>query len=229
MSASEDITIPLEPDCYYHIYNRGNNSEVIFYTEENYKYFLKKFDSYMSGYFNVFCYCLLPNHFHFLIKVKSLNEILSQIKIDFLKDLAPERVDLENLKVFLNLKNPEYYISEKFRRFFLSYAKSINKQQERKGSLFQKYFRRKKINSDEYFRGLVWYIHNNPVNHKIYSDYKTYKWSSYHRILQNNHSKLIKSEVIEWFENRDNYILFHEEKKIEWGKLQNLIIENDLM
>jgi putative transposase len=32
----------LEPDAYYHIYNRGINSEKIFNTIENYLFFLKK-------------------------------------------------------------------------------------------------------------------------------------------------------------------------------------------
>lgn len=214
MSAKNDISIPLEPDCYFHIYNRGNNTNNIFYNEDNYKYFLKKLDFYMSGYFHFFCYCLIPNHFHLLIRVKSESELLLQIKSDF-----PNLKDLENLKL-------ENLISEKFRRFFLSYSKSINKQQDRTGSLFQKYFRRKKINTDDYFRGLVWYIHNNPVKHDVCEDYKTYQWSSYQRILIDKPSKLNKKEVFEWFGSIDNYITFHESKEIEWNRLNDLILDD---
>ncbi|MBN2521595.1 MAG: hypothetical protein JXB17_13870 [Bacteroidales bacterium] len=62
--------IPLEADKYYNIYNRGNNYEKIYYKEENYYYFLKKFKEYLYEFIEVYAYCLLPNHFHFLIKVK---------------------------------------------------------------------------------------------------------------------------------------------------------------
>ncbi|MGH2575336.1 MAG: transposase, partial [Ignavibacteria bacterium] len=58
------------PGYYYHIYNRGNNREIIFYMDDNYKYFLKRFDKYLSIHLDVLAFCLLPNHFHFLVKVK---------------------------------------------------------------------------------------------------------------------------------------------------------------
>ena len=239
MSTFEDITIPLEPDCYYHIYNRGNNSEKIFYNNENYNYFLKKIAIYMSGYFHFYAYCLLPNHFHLLIRVKNENEILRQAVTDFpngirgskdfqnLEDI-PNLQDLEYLSSDLKTKNlPEKIVSEKFRRFFISYAKSINKQESRSGSLFTKNFRRKKINNDGYFRGLVWYIHNNSVKHKVFANYKTYRWSSYNRILMDKPSKLNKNEIFEWFDDRNNFIEFHQIKNIDWGRLNSLIIEKE--
>ena len=60
---------PLIDGKTYHVYNRGNNSENIFSTQENYFYFLRKFNVFLSEYLKVFCYCLLPNHFHFLVRV----------------------------------------------------------------------------------------------------------------------------------------------------------------
>ena len=71
----------LEPDAFYHIYNRGINSEKIFATEENYLFFLSKFKTYLNPVCEVFAYCLMPNHFHFLIKVKSENEIKTFVKV----------------------------------------------------------------------------------------------------------------------------------------------------
>ncbi len=57
-------------DNYYHIYNKGNNKEPIFFDEENYKYFLNQFKKYVSPFCDVFSYCLMPNHFHFFMRVK---------------------------------------------------------------------------------------------------------------------------------------------------------------
>jgi len=65
----------------YHIYNRGNNHENLFYTEENYHYFLKLYDKYLSAIFDTYCYCLMPNHFHLLVRVKEENEIPEEVKL----------------------------------------------------------------------------------------------------------------------------------------------------
>jgi putative transposase len=61
---------PLQPGCTYHIYNRGNNKENIFKDPENYPYFLSRWKKYIPSVADTHCYCLLPNHFHFLIHTK---------------------------------------------------------------------------------------------------------------------------------------------------------------
>ena len=69
----------MEPGNFYHIYNRGNNKENIFFEEKNYYYFLKKFDEYLSAFSDVYAYCLMPNHFHFLIKIKETSNKTSEV------------------------------------------------------------------------------------------------------------------------------------------------------
>ena len=67
---------PFVTDHFYHVYNRANtNLDQLFYHEKNYAYFLKKFDQYLSNYLEVWSYCLIPNHFHFLVKVKNIDII----------------------------------------------------------------------------------------------------------------------------------------------------------
>ena len=56
-------------DTYYHIYNRGNNKDLIFFEDKNYRYFLTQFKKYVAPFCDVFAYCLMPNHFHFFLKV----------------------------------------------------------------------------------------------------------------------------------------------------------------
>tara|TARA_B110000090_G_scaffold66376_1_gene76066 strand:+ start:9375 stop:9935 length:561 start_codon:yes stop_codon:yes gene_type:complete len=60
----------LVEDSFYHIYNCGNNKENIFIEEQNYIYFLKLAKKHLSKTSNILTYCLLKNHFHFLIKTK---------------------------------------------------------------------------------------------------------------------------------------------------------------
>jgi putative transposase len=61
-----------EEGNYYHLYNRGNNRENIFFEEENYMYFLKQFKNYLLPHIDVFAYCLMPNHFHFFIRINNI-------------------------------------------------------------------------------------------------------------------------------------------------------------
>lgn len=68
----------LQPGCYYHIYNRGNNKENIFKEPRNYNYFLLLWKKYIEPIALTFAYSLQPNHFHFLIFVKEGN---SEIEI----------------------------------------------------------------------------------------------------------------------------------------------------
>lgn len=175
--ASESIfTQPIYPNSFYHVYNRGNNREKIFYLNDNYKYFLKKYNQKLSFYIETYAYCLIPNHFHLLIK-------------------TPSNIDK---------------ISNQFRKFFISYSQAINKQQSRSGSLFLKPFRRKIITDDKYLKRVIYYIHNNPVHHRICKSIRDYKWSSYNSILSKSKTNLKRKEVIEIFGNLKNFIEFHE-------------------
>ncbi len=72
--------IPFVPDNYYHIYNRANGDEKIFKSEENYRFFLEKFQFYIVPIADVFSFCLMPNHFHFLVRFKSEKEILLNLQ-----------------------------------------------------------------------------------------------------------------------------------------------------
>ncbi|KAA3599361.1 MAG: transposase [Calditrichaeota bacterium] len=58
---------------FYHLYNRGINSENIFKDSKDYLLFLKKFRYHLDEHLEVIAYCLMPNHFHFLIKVETEN------------------------------------------------------------------------------------------------------------------------------------------------------------
>jgi putative transposase len=51
----------------YHIYNRGNNKQLIFFKEDNYAYFRQKMLKYIYPNADILAWCLMPNHFHVLI------------------------------------------------------------------------------------------------------------------------------------------------------------------
>ena len=59
----------INPDICYHLYNRGNNKEPVFFENENYLYFLEQFKKHVLPFIEVYAYCLMPNHFHFFVRV----------------------------------------------------------------------------------------------------------------------------------------------------------------
>ena len=61
----------LIPDIYYHIYNRGIDRENIFSDERDYWHFLALYEKYIHQIADTFAYCLLKNHFHILVRIKS--------------------------------------------------------------------------------------------------------------------------------------------------------------
>ncbi len=178
---------------------------MLFYTEDNYKYFLSKYDKYLSEYISTYAYCLLPNHFHLLVSVKETKVISNESS---------------NKKV----QSLEHITSFQFRKFFTSYAMSINLQKNRTGSLFQKSFKRKEVANDAYFSNLILYIHANPQLHGLVDDFKCYRWSSYASILADKKTKLKKEAVLNWFEGIENFIACHHQK-IELSNIKKLMIE----
>ena len=61
---------------YYHIYHRGQDRQKIFFENENYLYFLKLLKKYLEKFeMNIIAYCLMPNHFHFLLQPRISNNL----------------------------------------------------------------------------------------------------------------------------------------------------------
>ena len=175
--------LPLQHGQYYHIYNRGNNRENLFYEERNYRHFLKLYARYIEPVADTYAYCLLRNHFHALVRIKTEKEQEQTFRVS------------ETLKVFKVL-NP----SRQFSNLFNAYAKAINKAYQRTGSLFQHPFGRILVTSDAYFVHLIAYIHCNPQKHGFVDDFRNWTYSSYHAILSQKPTRLKRDEVLAWFD-----------------------------
>jgi REP element-mobilizing transposase RayT len=65
----------LRPETLYHIYNRGNNQQRIFLQEKNYGFFMSKAWRELNEQLDFLAYCLMPNHFHFLVYTKPSFEL----------------------------------------------------------------------------------------------------------------------------------------------------------
>lgn len=168
----------LNKDCFYHIYNRGNNGDNIFKEEENYIYFLGLVEKYLIDKVSIYAYCLMKNHYHILLRIED-----------------------------------EERITQSLSNLFNAYAKAFNKATNRTGSLFEKHFKRIKVNSEDYLKALVVYIHLNPQYHQFVRNFSDYSYSSYRTLISDNTNTFLnKAEVIELFGDRDNFIFVHNQK-----------------
>ena len=146
----------------YHIYNMGNNSRQVFFSDENYLYFLRKFRAEVSPYCETLAYCLMPNHFHFLI-------------------LATEKSETYFAKSKVQV------LSRKFGNLLSSYSQAINKQQQSNGSVFRQKTKSKSLSQfityptlkQNYLLTCFLYIHQNPVVSGIVDKFEHWAFSSY--------------------------------------------------
>ncbi len=140
----------------YHIYNRGNNQKTIFFNQENYFYFLRKCHKYIKPVSEIFAWCLMPNHFHFLIEATD-------------KSLEPITVGGNTMPLLAN----------GFRLLQSSYAKVINKQLDRTGNLFQQKAKAKFVSEENYSTTAFHYIHQNPVIAGLVKGVEDWPYSSF--------------------------------------------------
>ncbi len=187
---------------YYHIYNHANSSEDLFLSEANYTFFLEKFKKYISPISKIYSYCLMPNHFHFLVNIKGHNHIQFSSK--------EVKQKFNSLKTFS--AQDEFisvYASKQFSNLFSCYTQAFNKVNSRRGSLFLKSFKRKHITDENYFVRLVNYIHNNPVTHGFVMKPEDWKFSSYNAILSDKPTLIEREDVLDWFDGMEDFIFCH--------------------
>lgn len=192
-------TAPLLFGQYYHIYNRGNNREKLFVESRNYPYFLKLYSQYILPVAETFAYCLMPNHFHLLIRTRTEEE--QEAHWQQIGSLS------QNEPISFKLRQP----SRAFNNLFIAYARAFNNATGRTGVLFETPFHRKHVSNDAYFQILVVYIHRNPEKHGFVDDFRNWKWSSYSAILSDKATQLQRDAVLAWFGGRSGFVEAHYE------------------
>ena len=137
----------------------------------------------------------MPNHFHLLVKIKSEVELQNLVKV-------------QNLDKVDGLHSPKHIFSKRFSNIFNSYSQAFNRENNRHGALIESPFKRKLISSEDYLRQCLIYIHQNPG----LDEFENYSYSSYKTILNNNITALKRIEVIELFEDIENFALSHKKE-----------------
>ncbi len=206
----------LIPGNYYHIFNHAVGNELLFRENRNYDFFLEKTEKWITPVCNFLAFCLMPNHFHLLVQIRPFEELekLFELKLsNKLKQSGSEAFLPDQAKSTKTEELILKFISEQFSHCFNSYVQSYNKTYRRMGALLKEGFQRKRIDSDEYLKEVICYIHCNPVKDKLSLLPEDWQHSSYNSILNTDYKSVIKisgSDVISLFENKENLVFVHE-------------------
>ncbi len=176
------IEVDLQPGRSYHVYNRGNNGQQVFFREKDYLIFLELVQIYILPIADLYAYCLLRNHFHFALKVKK-----NRVYKYNIKDAPKEKIEKwacierpDNYKE-RGLKTPDP--SKHLSHMFNSYAKYLNNKYDRHGSIFEKPFRRRIVHGINDLKNVIVYVNNNAVHHRIANSIIEYPWSGYWEVV----------------------------------------------
>lgn len=176
--------------AFLHVYNRAVGTDRLFNKRKNYIFFLRQLMKYVSPFVDIYAYCLMPNHFHLLIRVK------------------PEGQTLINCKI-VNIDSKQ--INQSFSNFYNSYTKSFNKSYSRIGKLFLLPYKRVLIEDERHLRLIIKYIHRNPIHHGYVTSYSEWMYSSYKEYLSSRGSVFKVKEGLKLFGSKELFIHDHEE------------------
>jgi REP element-mobilizing transposase RayT len=182
-------TIPLIAGEFYHLYNRGIDGADIFLEDRNVNHFLRLYREHLHPVIDTFAYCLMKNHFHLLVRPKRKQDLTG----------------------FENLSGLNAPYSQGLSNCFNAYTKAINQAHGRSGSLFERPFKRIRVESERHLLHLVGYIHRNPQHHGFVSDFRAWPHSSFAALRSNVPTRLRREEVLDWFGGLPTFDAYHQQ------------------
>jgi len=196
--------ISFEVGEFYHIYNRGIDKRKIFFSTGDWVHFQRLL---------FICNNSSSQRLQISrIKKLSLSEIGKLRDGNKLVDVAAYAMMPNHFHLVLKEKM-ENGITEFMRKLMTSYVMYMNKKYDRTGGLMCRPFRSKHINSDEYFRWLMSYIHLNPLDQikpgwkdggsldskkEVQKFLENYRYSSYrdYFVLNRDESLVLSKEAL---------------------------------
>jgi len=196
-----------EPSYIYHVYNQGNNRRKIFFARENYLFFLKKINQFVLPYADVLAWCLMPNHFHLMLRVNDVSLIVEKSNSDnqskSMSELPKHRTLNNSIAIMLR-----------------SYTRAINKERNSSGSLFRAKTKAECVNCSkgitpsyinragttsfiqsnpkfQYPQTCFDYIHQNPVKAGLVKKATDWEFSSARDFANIRDGKLVNKVVAE--------------------------------
>ena len=175
-------------DEFYHVYNRAANKRTIFYNDQDFQYFIERMLFYKAKTgVKILAYCILPNHWHFLLKEPHPSGDPS----------GRPTGGKPQISQFISLLSN-------------SYTKYFNFNKDHSGRIFQGPFKSKLVSDDNYLKVLVNYINLNPLKHKIVKNINGWDYTSHHNYIGEYKYKLVDKDYLidfsEYTRNIKHYV-----------------------
>ena len=191
----------------YHVFNHANGFDKLFYEADNYDYFLRKAALHLEPTFEFLAYCLLENHFHFVLRVREESQIdvaiqnwhrsTDQQPFKFPKSVKPE-------------DRHHYFAQRQITNFLGGYTQAINRRLNRRGSMFQQNTKRKWISSVGYLLSVLRYVNLNAVHHGLVVSGEDYPYSSFAEYFGDaSHFSIPHQEVMNLFGGEEAFFQAH--------------------
>jgi hypothetical protein len=177
----------------YHIFNSGVDRRRIFLEEGHYKSFFELYARHIHPVADTYAYCLLPDHFHLLVRIKSEVELVKSVP------------GIEALGGTTLMGIP----SQAFSNFFSDYSRALHKRPGQTANLFQHLYGCIPIPDESEYLNVVLFIHQNPQRHNLCSDFREWDYSSYKVMLSDEPTFLDRKHVLDWFGNPETYESVH--------------------
>lgn len=197
---------PLQPGTSYHIFNHANGFENVFREPENYRYFMEKYQLYISPIAETYAWCLMPNHFHFVVRIRK-RETIEKLLLN--NSTFPKVQNFGKGEVIINDSEIEKYLSKQFANLFSCYTQSFNKLYKRMGSLFIKNFKRQPIENKQHFLNIVVYTHRNPIHHGFSKGFSEWRYSSYQDIINGECAMVQVDKLLKIIGGINSFIELH--------------------
>lgn len=200
------MKILLHPGSYYHVYAHAVGSDNAFRHHDDFMRFITTMPYYIGFACDIYAYCLMPNHVHLVLRICHRNEMIARLKSE-----GYERISYLVKTSTLEDEELARFVSSVVGRLFSSHALYMNRKYERMGNLFMSNFKRKYVETDDYFRNVIRYVHLNPVNHGFTNDPQNWMYSSY--LMYRNSYRYFKTDhpVFKLFGEYSSFIRYHQE------------------
>ncbi len=196
------------PDEFYHLVCKSIDGILLFNDNNDHNVFNQRFKKFTTDFFDVWSYCHLPNHTHHIIKIKSITAINQ-----FINQLVPKNIGVAMKSFYDEPQNAILFDSMIIRQvnsFLVSFANYNNNKNNRKGGIFQKPFKRIKIENDAHLQQAIIYTNANAQKHGRIADYTKYQHSSYLQTLKNDQYYIDSKSVLDFFEGIEKFISVHD-------------------
>jgi REP element-mobilizing transposase RayT len=144
----------------------------------------------------------MGNHFHFIIRVKSVDETF--------RNAVQQEKTQAAFKFLAGAIDVNTFLEDQYKRLFSSYSSAYNKMFQRHGSLFQKRFRRVLIKQQGVLLNKICYVHHNPIHHGYTTVYDSWTYSSYNAYFSKASTQLEREKGLLLFTNLNEFRQTHE-------------------